>query len=231
MLLLSVLRVGAWIGINADPERHLRRAEILSTPGLSGTFPVIYYEALGKVFWHRNDFERSRHWYERYLTIDSTNPRILGNLAAAYDKLGMRERYFETLRRAAQSGAPETAIYLNLGNEYVAHRDTAEGIRMINRALEIDPGIGEAHANLGIIYMCQNKYHLASQQAAEAIALGMREPILYRCAGYAYFNLNDNTRAIHFLDIYMSMVPGDKRVQSLLDLIKQRMQGTGSGKR
>ena len=231
MLILGILRVGAWIGINADPDRHLQRAEVLTTPGLSGTFPVIYYEALGKAFWHKNDFDRSRIWYERYLTIDSLNPRVLGNLAAVYDKLGMRDRYFETLKQGARSGTGDATIYLNLGNEYVRRKDTLSGIGMIRRVLEIDPAFRQAHANLGIIYMTQGNYPLAAKYASEAIALGMHEPVVYFCAGYAFFKINDDENALHYLDSYMSMSPGDKRVRPLLETIKIRMHGTATGMR
>ena len=231
MVILGVLRVGAWIGINADTDRHLQRAEVLTTPGLSGTFPVIYYEALGKAFWHKNDFDRSRIWYERYLTIDSLNPRILGNLAADYDKLGMRDRYFETLKQGARSGAGDATIYLNLGNEYVRRKDTVSGIGMIRRVLEIDPSSREAHANLAIIYMTQRNFPLAAKYASEAIALGMHEPVLYYCAGYAFFRIDDDEKALHYLDSYMSMAPGDKRVQPVLEAIKTRMHRTPTGMR
>jgi tetratricopeptide (TPR) repeat protein len=231
MLILSVFRVAAWIGVNADPDRHLQRAEVLTTPGLSGTFPVIYYEALGKAFWYRNDFERSRIWYERYLTIDSLNPRILGNLAADFDKLGMRERYFETLKRAAQSGTKEASIYLNLGAEYVARKDTASGIQMMNRALELNPALGEARANLAFLYVNQKKYLLASQYASKAIDLGVRTPILYLDAGYAYVNLGEYATALRYLDTYMAKVPHDTRVQSFVDAIRERMHKTPAGKR
>ncbi|HEY6190924.1 MAG TPA: tetratricopeptide repeat protein, partial [Bacteroidota bacterium] len=231
MVILGVLRVGAWIGINADTDRHLQRAEVLTNPGLVGTFPVIYYEALGKAFWHKNDFDRSRVWYERYLTIDSLNPRILGNLAADYDKLGLRDRYYETLKQAARSGTADATICLNLGNEYVRRKDTLSGIGMMRHVLEIDPSSREAHANLAIIYMTQRNYPLAAKYASEAIALGMREPVLYYCAGYAFFRIDDDEKALHYLDSYMSMAPGDKRVQPVLEAIKVRMHGMPGGLR
>jgi tetratricopeptide (TPR) repeat protein len=231
ILILGVLRVGAWIGINADPDRHLQRAEILTAPGLSGTFPVIYYEALGKIFWHRNEFDRSRIWYERYLTIDSLNPRILGNLAAVYNKLGMKGQYFETLKRAASTGTKETAIYLNLGTEYVERKDTAAGIRMNTRALETDPSSPEAHANLGLIYATQRNFQVAAPHFAQAIAFGIRDPLIYRYAGYAYLNLNDFTKGLHYLDIYISLAPADKGVQADVERIKQRMRAMGGGNR
>lgn len=224
VVILNALRVAAWVGINADPDRHLQRAEILTEEGLSGTFPVIYYEALGKVFWHRNDFQRSRIWYERYLTIDSLNPRILGNLAADYDKLQMRDKYFETLTRAARSGSKELAIYLNLGNELVRRGDTAAGVDMYRRTLAADSMTPEADANLALIYMSQHNYSLAAFHSARAIGLGMREPVLYRCAAFAYFANNDAVKSLEYLDTYLSMAPGDEASQRLR---RQLMQKSG----
>lgn len=225
LLILNALRVAAWIGINADADRHLQRAEVLTTPGLSGTFPIIYYEALGKVFWHRNEFDRSRIWYEHYMTIDSLNPRILANLAADYAKLGMNDLYFETLKRAARSENKQAALYVDLGNEYVLRGDTASAIRVLNRALELNPGSAEAHANLALLYFRQRNYALAAPHCSEAIAAGIHEPMMYRCAAYAYFGIGDGPRALEYFDTYLSLAPNDKSAQLARDEARHRFRG------
>ena len=156
---------------------------------------------------------------------------MLANLAAAYQKLGLNDRYFETLKRASRSGGKDPAIYLNLGNEFVNRRDTAAGIELIKRALEIDPALPEAHANLALLSMRRKNYQLAALHSSRAIELGMHEPVIYKCAAYSHFGINDASKALEYFDMYLSMAPADNSAQRVRDELRQRMGRTGGAKR
>ena len=224
MILLQAVQVAAWIGINGDETRHLRRAEMLTDSMLSGTIPKMYYESLGKAFWQRHEFRNSLKWYERYLAIDSTNPRILANVTDLYGRLGENDKLFDALKRCAASSR-DPAVFSNLGVEFLKRGDTAGSIRTFNHALSIDTTFSTAHANLALVYAMQKKNSLVVQHATKAIAAGWDNPTLYKLAGDACVRMNDFPQAMRNYDAYLAREPNDTQTKSVRDRIKRMLAG------
>jgi tetratricopeptide (TPR) repeat protein len=222
IIAMQVIQTVSWIGINADETRHLQRAEILTNPSLSGTIPKVYYESLGKIFWQRKNYKRSEFWYERYLTIDSLNPRILANLADVYKKLGENEKAFKVLKRSA-GASRNPVVFSNLGIEYLKRNDTILAIQMFQNALKIDSSFAYAHANLSLIYTAQHKNSLIAYHATRAITFGMTESILYRFAGNAFLALNDIEQALKYYNLYFAKKPDDANILSMIEKLQEEL--------
>lgn len=216
MAIVTVIHTASWIGVNANNERHLQRAEILTQALFMGRFAqLLYYEQLANAFWDRKDYAHAKIWYERYVTLDSSNPRLLGNLADVYKRLGENKKYFEMLKRLADNNTPNPAVYSNLGLEYFHRGDTTASIAMFERALEIDSTLGIAHGNLAFMYLQMKHYDLALRHSTMALASGMTEPLLYKCAGLALAFQGEFKRALPYLDVYLSRSPDDQYVRAM----------------
>jgi hypothetical protein len=219
ILCISFLHWASWIGVNANEDRHLRRAELLTTPVLSGTFPKIYFEQLGSIMFRRQEYERARQWYEKYFELDPFNPRLAGNLAQTYRELGETEKRFEMLQRAAVNSR-DPGVYSNIGAEFIDRKDTITAIKYLHKSLDIDSNYSVAHANLALLYTSLKNYPLAGYHAERAILLGMKEPVLFNIA-----------KAVAYYEVYVKHVPNDVAVVRMLELLRTLQQKSHSGKK
>ncbi len=224
ILTMLTMQTATWIGINTNENRHLRRAEMLTNPKLSGTIPKMYYESLAKIYWRKHDYTKSSIWYERYLTVDSTNPRILANLSDVYRKLGMDEKVFEVLKRSA-AASKNPAVLTNLGVEFFKRNDTALAVNMYEDAIQLDSNFALAHANLALIYQSRREYELIINHATKAISNGLSEPILYMLLGNAYIAINDVGMAIKHYDMYLERKPDDAKIAALRNKLRYSLSG------
>ncbi len=216
IVVILLIHTASWIGVNASPDKHLTRMQSLNDPKyLSRGTQLTYNESLANFFFDNQRYGDARIYYERYMVIDSMNPRIIGNIADVFRKLDEREKYFYMLNRAVANNSPDPGVYSNLGVEYANRRDTARAIQLNEKAIAINPTMQKAHANLGILYMSTKNYKLADQHFTAAINLGMREPVLFRYAGDLCTLTGDYGRALEYYDTYLSSNPADKRVQQM----------------
>ena len=222
IIVIQFIQTATWIGINGEETRNLKRAEMLTDPSLSGTIPRMYYESLAKLYWGKKDYRRSAFWYERYLTVDSLNPRILANLADVYKKSGENEKAFEVLKRSA-GASRNPAIFSNLGVEYLKRNDTTLAIQMFQNALKIDSSFAYAHANLSLIYTAQHKNSLIAYHATRAVTFGMTESILFKLAGNAFLALNDIEQALKYYNLYFAKKPDDANILSMIEKLQEEL--------
>lgn len=214
----------AWLGINANDERHLRRAEMLTLPALSGTFPKIHFENLALARYGRGEFGMSRQWYERYMEYDSTNPRIIANLSDLYRRQGDSPNVYRMLLRSASLQSRNPGVYSNLGAEYARKGDTTAAIELFRRALTVDSNYAFAHANLALIYLARSDFSPSAFHADRAINGGMADPILLKYAGFSYGSLKQYATALKRYDAYLLKVPQDMTVRSARDRLMRRLQ-------
>lgn len=213
---LSIIHTTFRIGINANEDRHLQRAEILTNPIFLGRFgQILYYDRLANVFWERQDYQRAKVWYERYIALDSTNPRIISNLSDVYRKLNDEENTFRMLKRSVELGSKNPAVLSNLSIGFFDHGDLKSAIAMGESALTIAPYYRIAHGNLGLFYTNMNNPILAVKHLETALELGMAEPVILKNLGNNYLLLNDYKKAKYYFDSYLSMVPSDTSISRI----------------
>ncbi|MBI4547517.1 MAG: tetratricopeptide repeat protein [Ignavibacteriae bacterium] len=219
----------SWIGVNASADRHLARMKLLNNPKLlSPVAQTAYDEALANFYFNRANYAEARYYYEHLVQIDDRNPRIIGNLADTYRKLGEKEKYFNTLQRAVQMNTQDAGVYSNLGVEYASRGDTSNAILYNEKALQLKPNQEKAHANLGILYAAKKDYPRADQHFRTAVELGMREPVLFRYAADVCLFLEDYTRALQYYDAYLERMPNDERVRKIRDKIRASLPRIGN---
>jgi Tfp pilus assembly protein PilF len=221
---LTLIHFCAWIGVNASADRHLERMKLLDSPKfLSATSQIVHAEALANYFFDLGDYKNARIYYEAYLKIDDHNPRILGNVADTYRRVGEKEKYVAALQRAVAMNSRDPGVFLNLGVEYANRHDTALAIEFNEKAVAMDSTQRLAHANLGILYSAKGKYSLADRHFATAIELGMKDPSLFRYAGDVCSVLNEFDRAYQYYTSYLELVPSDSKVRAVRDRVRESL--------
>ncbi len=231
IVVLNFLHWGAWIGVNADEHRSLNRVKLLNDPYLLGHVPRLnFYENLGSYYWAQKNYVEARNYFERYVEIDSSNPRILGNLSAIYTKLNQKDRNFWALKRAADANSPNPAIYINLGIEYVKLGDDLTAIALYQKALAMDSTRAKAYANLGSLYMKNNEIKLAAENYYKAILYGLVDSVLYREAGTAFYLIGEYEKSLLMYNNYLNMVPHDEKIKIIRDLLLEVIRETKAQK-
>ena len=214
IVILSILHTASWVGVNANNERHLQRSEVVTNPSFLGTFAqILYYDRLANIYWERKDYTRVKLWYERYFALDSTNPRIVGNLSDAYRRLGEKENSFQMLILAASLNSRDPGVYSNLGVEYFVRGDTTNAITMSEQSLLLNAHQPHVHANLGTYYAMKKNFIAAIDHFKKAIEQGMKDPFLHKMIGDAYMLMAHDSDALAYYKTYLRMNPRDEQIQ------------------
>jgi tetratricopeptide (TPR) repeat protein len=215
--LLSVIQSAFFLGINANEERHLRRAEVLTNPLFLGEFAQkLLYDRLANIMWDRKDYQRSRYWYGRYLELDSTNPRIIANLSDVYSKLNDPENEFRMLKRSVELGSRNPSVYSNVGVKYFKQNEIQKAIAAFRGALAIDSLHPVSNANIGLCYTLIKEHAAAVKYLERAYLLGMRDAPIVNSMADNYVALKNVQKAIGYYRIYLRMQPSDTLVQKRL---------------
>jgi hypothetical protein len=213
--IVAVIHTSSYIGINADENRHLNRAEILTNPKFMAPFAqALYYDRLANVFWERKDYERTKKWYEQYMAIDSSNPRIIANLSDVYRRLNDRENLFKMLKRTVKLGNRDPKVISNLAVELFKRNQIYESIAMAETAIALAPNYAVGHANLGLIYGFTDNTDSAISHISKAIKLGMSDPSLFRALGDAYEKKGNANEAINWYSKYLTVMPSDTLIEN-----------------
>lgn len=222
--ILSVFHTSFRIGVNADEEKHLQLAERMAQPLLLGTFAQrLYYDRLANAFWDRQDYSHAKIWYEHYITLDSTNPRINANLSDVYRKLNDDEGVFRMLKKSVAEGSKDPGVYTNFGVELYKRGDTLAAISMFEKALELNPQRPSAHANLGLCYLQMNNPLQAIAHLETSINLGMNQPVILRQTGDAYYAVGNYEKAINYYESYLRDQPYDTLVMKRITKIREEL--------
>lgn len=215
---ITLFHFASWVGVNGNADRSIARMKLLDNPALLGYVPRLnYYENMGSYYWWNNSYIEAKYYFEKYLELNSENPRILGNMAAIYTKLNEREKLFGILKRAAEVKSPNPGIYINLGVEYSRRGDTTNALKNYLIALQLDSTRAKAYANIGSLFIKQKKFALAKDNLKKAIHFGLNDPLIFRELGYASLYLNEYQEAIKNFDVYLDSNRNDSIVISIRD--------------
>jgi tetratricopeptide (TPR) repeat protein len=115
--------------------------------------------------WHDNEAA-----YERVLAVTQDNHRAHLNLATHLDETGRTAEALRHARRAVAIRESATGYY-NLGNILLRLDHAEQARRAYEDAVRLDPGLAEAHSNLGLIAANDRDFEAAESHFRRAIAL------------------------------------------------------------
>jgi tetratricopeptide (TPR) repeat protein len=142
-----------------------------------------YNEALGRTSEKLAQYDDALHSFGDAIAAD---PRYLApRLGRGRVRLVRREFALAvTELLEAQKIAPDSAPVLrDLGRAYVEMRDTARGVPLLERAVQLDDSDATAHYELGKIYYEQERSRLAATHLSKAVELAT-ESTSWRAEGF-----------------------------------------------
>jgi len=83
-----------------------------------------------------------------------------------------------------------------LGMVAVHEVDVAGGIRYLERAIELNPGLASAYSNLGRLYYCCERHREAQEATLKALGLDPLSMMIHTTVGDAYYYARDYERSI-----------------------------------
>ena len=146
-----------------NPQRAVRefRAALRLKPG-----PQTYI-ALGTALNQTNQNDAAIEEFKTALKADPNSIPALDGLANAYIA---QKRYLPAI--AALKDAPsDEGLQLDLAIAYSKNGNTAEAIGILSRLVKQDPDSAQAHSNLGIAYVQQDRYREAAGEFRGALWL------------------------------------------------------------
>lgn len=127
---------------------------------------------LGAEFMAQEDFEAARLHFMAAAQLDSNNPDVLSNLAAALYRCRKHETGAMLARRAVTVAPEHFYAWNNLAINLVTLGKNIQARDAIGKGLALNPTDRPLHHTLGSLFLRQNKFKEAEEAFKKAIALG-----------------------------------------------------------
>jgi eukaryotic-like serine/threonine-protein kinase len=152
-----------------------------------------------------------------------------------YNNLGVfldeHQRYDEAIAQynhAIQMTPDNASVYLNLGGVYIDMGDSkryGEAERVLLKSISLEPSY-QAYANLGYLYIKQQKYAEAATTVEKALRISDKDYLVWGNLALAYEGLKETAKAARAQDREIALLeqaaketPRDAIVQSTLGLL------------
>jgi TolB-like protein/Flp pilus assembly protein TadD len=133
---------------------------------------------------YEHDYARAARHCQRSLQSQPNNASILNNAAVLTHILGRRDDSIAFLRRAIKIDPTSPIMYINLASRYTSLGMLDEAESAVGKALELNPDIYTAPAELAFVSLFRGDQQLALQQVErvrrESVALMIRANALYK---------------------------------------------------
>lgn len=107
------------------------------------------YETLSIYFRDRGNEHLSIKYLEKYMTVDSTNPRLWMNLASAYGRNGDTEKAISAYERGGTLDTSSWDMQMQLGILYAQKGDFEQAFLKMERALRLNDRSAAIENNFG----------------------------------------------------------------------------------
>jgi Tfp pilus assembly protein PilF len=201
LCIVSLLHTSLWVGVNADETRAEERFKILPDNHLwSKHAHLDAYEELAIYHRDRGDYEEAIQYYEKYITLDSTNQRLWRKLADAFQLAGHNKKAIEVYETMLHLGMSHYQIITNLGVLLNNEQRFSEALVLFKRAEVLAPEDPIAKYNIGLtIIKSEQAYKKAIPYFLYAIQLDSTFSEAYNKASQCYFMLGDSTKAYQMI--------------------------------
>jgi hypothetical protein len=191
--IVSVLYTGLWVGINTDEVKAEERFNILINNHLwSKIAHLNAYETLAIYHREQGDYEKVIQYYQKYIALDSTNRRLLVNLADAE----RRKKTIEEYKTMISLGTADYQVLSDLGLLYADDKRYSEAMTLFKRAEEEAPFNPIVKYNIGTTFMeGERAYDKAIPYYLQAIHLDSVYSQAYYRAAQCYFMMGDSINA------------------------------------
>jgi Tfp pilus assembly protein PilF len=221
LILITLCHTGAWIGINATEQRSIDRFNVLQDArfwGKSGLADAS--DVLGAFYRDKGEYPQARMCFDRYLKIDSTNPRLWAASAQIDSYLDDSVRQKHDYEKSIECGSNYEAVYLDLARMYGKEGQFDKAIKVLKKALTLDSNLTLVNESLG------EYYELGKQSYDEALPYFQRviavDPTNDRClysAGDCCAHLGNYPAMRYYWTKYLRLRPHAPEAEQLRKII------------
>ena len=170
---------------------------------------VTAYIVQSYIFQAMFDLDKAIFTTEKALTLDKNNVFALTNLAKLQFANNYIDDAWETIKKA-EGFAPYDAEIQNLmGFLLIARQEAKESISVFKKAIQLDPGIGEPHMGLGIVYMRMGDIATALEEITTAVLLEPQRAIFLSYWAKMLYQISRFNQALDILKFAHKLDPND----------------------
>lgn len=128
--------------------------------------------------------------------IAQAAPDTAGGRAGSWRTATQGSPSLKIARKAVEKNPQDAVANNDLGWAYRQHGDLTQAEAYLRQAIKIDAKLAQAHSNLSVVLLDQNKADEAKTEAAQAVAIDSQNPIYRAVLGNALAKAGDRKEAI-----------------------------------
>jgi tetratricopeptide (TPR) repeat protein len=194
-------------GRRAEEAGNLHEARTLYSEALAfGCEEPDWLYRLGCVCLKLGDFAAARLNFEKGLSRRPGDARMLTNLGAAFDRLGLREDALSAYRRAVLKHDAPAAAHHNLGALYAETGQTEHAIRAFGEAVRKAPD-ADGYCNLGLVLLTADDPVQAQESFERSVACDHRHVRGHYYAAVCLLKRGRYREALRRFDLVLDLEP------------------------
>ncbi len=168
------------------------------------------------------DYEGAAQKLQQALTIDPTQPVVLGQIAECYSLAGKDDEAINWYKKAIESSPKDGALRTNLGTIYHKKGMAAEAQATFAEAAKVDPLRADVnYYNMGVIMLNSAKIDEALDAFNKCLDANPKYATAYYQKSMCLLNKGDAKGSLEALETYMKMEPTGQYSQSAKDLLPE----------
>ncbi|MCM8821272.1 MAG: tetratricopeptide repeat protein [Candidatus Omnitrophica bacterium] len=154
-------------------------------------------QILGSISFENKKYFDAEIYYKRALMIKE-EPSLWFNLGIIYDRMGNKKEMEKCMRRVIELDKNHHLALNYLGYSFLLEdKNIDEALKMIQKAVKLDPDNGAYLDSLGWAYYKKGNYKMA-EKFLNMAKEKETDPEIFEHLGYLYYKKNDNIRAIYW---------------------------------
>jgi len=221
MSAITIIHTGIWISVNTNSEKAISRMNILLENTLWGKSAFKVYEEMAIYYRNEHDFYKAEALYKKWLAIDSTSPRVLGNLGDLYRMIGDTAHEIHFYEKAVQYGTKVPEIFQNLGITYAEREEFRKAAEMFSRVIDFDPHRADIINGIGAFKLRMGKdCSEALPFFLRAISENPKYSLSYLNAGLCYEKIGDSLSMKKYLIKFLELDPINPNASLARDILQ-----------
>ena len=145
----------------------------------------------GLTQWHARRLDVALEALGAAVTLSPEDPHLWADLAGVYDGLSLADPAEACIRRSLALDTGQARPWQLLASLTDRRGDHVEAEAAYRHALEIEPGLGDAHFGLGILQFNQRHIEDSAASLRAAILHGYANALGYACLGHVLYMAGD----------------------------------------